>query len=346
MLHVARQVGEMMSKYWTVASYPEETLSEANFEMKEAAQEKPGPGEFLIETLYLIVTPPLRMAVGTGGISGNPLPLGSVMNGTGIGKVIASNHDAFAVGDLVQGGLGWREHVVSDGATKVPVERINPREDLPFQTSLHVMGASGATAYVGLYDLGLPRVGDTVFVTAAAGTVGATVCQLAKLSGCKVVGSTGTDEKCDWLTGTLGMDGAINYKKENVGERLGELCPRGINIVFDNVGGAALDDALANISQGARVVLCGAPSQYEVDGAWYGPTNYFNLVYREASMRGFYIFNHRHRFKEAYARLGELITTQQLSYAEDVLGGIEQVPTALVRVLNGDNFGTQLVKIN
>jgi len=328
---------------WLVRSYPEAEVSADNFELRYEDVPEPGEGEMLIKTTALVVSPPLRMSIGTGGITGNVLPLGTLMRGSGQGVVVKSNHPDFVEGDTVAGPLGWQEYALSDG-TNVPVEKIAPRSGQPLTANLHAMGASGATAYFGVYDIAQPRIGDIMFVSAAAGTVGAIVCQLGKLSGCKVIGTAGSDEKCQWLVDELGIDGAINYKTENVGERLKELCPKGIDIYFDNVGGEILDAALDNIAHGARVVLCGATSQYEGDANWYGPTNYFNLVYKEATMRGFYIFSYANRFNEAYRRLGELINSGALRYSEDVLDGVESLPSALIRVLSGDNFGTQIVK--
>ncbi len=330
---------------WLVKSYPEADLSPDNFELVYEDLPAPGEGEVLIKTTSLIISPPLRMAVGTGGITGNVVKLGTMMRGSGQAVVVESRHPDFEAGDLVAGAMGWQEFAITDGTQPFPLEKIQPRHGQPVSANLHVMGASGATAYIGLYDLAQPKVGDVILVSAAAGTVGALVCQLAKHSGCRVVGIAGSDTKCRYLTDELGIDGAINYKTEDVAAQVKALCPNGIDIYFDNVGGETLDIALGNIARGARVVLCGATSQYEGDANWYGPRNYFNLVYKEATMQGFYIFSYAHRFKEAYRRLGELINQGELVYREDVLNGIEQTPDALVRVLAGDNFGTQLVKL-
>jgi hypothetical protein len=342
--------GETMTgernRRWLVGSYPDGPISEANFELSEDPIPRPGPGEFLIKSTQLIITPPLRMALGTGGISGSRLPIGSLMRGTGQGRVVASNHPDFQEGDYVSGPLGWQEYTVSDGARKVPVQKVTVFEGLPITASMHVLGSGGATAYVGLYDFGKPRIGDVVVVSAAAGNVGSIVCQLAKLSGCRVVGIAGSQRKCRWLRDELGVDATIDYKNAPVAERLTELCPTGIDIYFDNVGGETLDAALGLINPGARVVLCGATSQYEGGSRWQGPSNYFNLVYKQATMEGFYIFNFRHRFDEAFARLATLVRSGELKYAEDVLEGVENLPNALARVLAGDNFGTQLVRLD
>ncbi len=330
---------------WLVKSYPEDELSPDNFELVYEDIPSPGEGEVLIKTTSLVISPPLRMAVGTGGITGNVVKLGTMMRGSGQAVVVESNHPDFKAGDLVSAAMGWQEYAVTDGTRPFPLEKIEPRHGQPVTANLHVMGASGATAYIGLYDLAKPRVGDVMLVSAAAGTVGALVCQLGKYSGCRVVGIAGSDEKCRYLTEDLGIDGAINYKTGDVASQVQALCPHGADIYFDNVGGETLDIALGNIAHGARVVLCGATSQYEGDADWYGPKNYFNLVYKEATMQGFYIFSYAHRFKEAYRRLGDLINSGRLTYREDKLNGIEQAPDALIRVLAGQNFGTQLVDL-
>ena len=334
----------MKNGRWLVRSYPEAEVSEDNFELQYEDVPELQDGECLIRTTAMVVSPPLRMAIGTGGITGNVLPIGALMRGSGQGVVVESKHSGFVEGDRVSGPFGWQEYAVSDGRS-LPIEKIEPRAGQPLTANMHIMGASGATAYFGVYDLAKPRIGDVMFVSAAAGTVGAIVCQLAKLSGCKVIGTAGSEKKCRWLVDELGIDGAINYRSEDVDERLKQLCPKGIDIYVDNVGGGILDAALNNIAQGARVVLCGATSQYEGDANWYGPSNYFNLVYKGATMQGFYVFNYANRFKEAYRRLGELVKAGSLVYSEDLLHGVENLPAALIRVLSGENFGTQLVKM-
>ena len=330
---------------WLVKSYPKEELTRDNFELVYEDVPEPAEGEVLIKATTLIMSPPLRMALGTGGITGNVVKRGALMRGSGQAVVIKSRHPDFQEGDLVSGAMGWQEYAVTDGARPFPLEKIEARAGQPITANMHVMGASGATAYVGVFDIAHPKIGDVMLVSAAAGTVGALVCQLGKLAGCRVVGIAGSDVKCDWLKDTLGVDETINYKTENIEKRIQETCPHGIDIYFDNVGGEILNAALGNIAHGARVVLCGATSQYEGDASWEGPGNYFNLVYKEATMRGFYIFSYANRFKDIYRRLGELINSNQLVYNEDVLTGIEQAPDALIRVLSGENFGTQLVGI-
>ncbi|MDX1581103.1 MAG: NADP-dependent oxidoreductase, partial [Alphaproteobacteria bacterium] len=245
---------------WVVDSRPNDKVREENFSRQQVELPDLGEGEFLVQTVYLTVSPPLRMWLTSGGLSGVPVELGEVMRGAGLGRVVKSHNANFEEGTLVRGGLGWTDFVISDGKAKMPVTRVEPPKALPLSTCMHVLGASGPTAYFGLYDIGQPRIGDVILVSAAAGSVGSIVCQLAKMSGCTVIGIAGSDKKCEWLTKELGADAAINYRKENVAEAIPRLCPKGVDIYFDNVGGETLDAALANISQGARVVLCGGTS--------------------------------------------------------------------------------------
>lgn len=331
-----------VNKQWILASRPETEVSKSHFTLQESALPAIGADEFLIEVRWLVLSPPLRMALTSGGISRQPIPIGEVMRSTGLGRVVESNNASFQAGDLVTGNLGWQQYLISNGTG---ISKAGSSRDLPESTLLHVLGAGGATAYIGMGEYAQPRPGDTLVVSAAAGNVGSIVCQLGRLQGCNVVGIAGSDQKTDWLLNQLGCDSAINYKTENVAERLAAACPKGIDIYFDNVGGEILDLCLGMIRRNARVVLCGGTSQYNHDLDWYGPKNYFNLVYQQATMSGFYIFNFTDQFKTAHDRLAALIQAGALQYAEDIVEGIEQAPDALVRVLTGRNFGTQLVRV-
>ncbi|MEN3976384.1 NADP-dependent oxidoreductase [Emcibacter sp. SYSU 3D8] len=329
-----------------VASRPEGMVTGQNFRVEHSEAPVPADREFLIEVAYLIVTPPLRMWLTSGGLSGKPVPLGAPMRCAGLGRVVESRHPDFPVGQLVTGDMGWQRYVVSDGAAKAPVAKVTAREGLPARTLLHVLGSGGRTAYFGLTEYCKPRLGDTMVISGAAGNVGSILVQLARMQGCRVIGIAGSDRKCNWLTKELGCAGAVNYRNDDLPMRLRQLCPDGIDIFFDNVGGETLDAALGLIAPRARVVLCGATSQYNNDAEWYGPHNYFNLVYKQAEMHGFYIANFAARFDEAVNRLAPLVADGRIKYAEDVLDGLEQAPQALIRTLTGENFGVQLVKVS
>jgi len=334
-----------MNRRWTVKSRPKDEVLPEHFSLEEVPIPEPADGQMLIETLLLTTSPPARMWLTSGGLSGKPIPIGEVMRGSGIGRVAVSRHPGFSKGELVNGALGWQTHCLSDGATLNPVSKLQAPKDLPLSTRLHVLGASGASAWFGLLDIGRLREGDTVVISGAAGSVGAVACQLARERGCRVIGIAGGDAKCRWLEDTLGCAAAIDYKHDDVAARLKSLCPGAIDVFFDNVGGDTLDAALGELAVGARVVLCGGTSQYQRDGAWQGPVNYFHLVYRQASMAGFYVFNFADRFDEALLPLEKGVRDGAMVYAEERYEGIEQAPLALQRLLSGQNFGSTVISV-
>lgn len=328
----------VVAKQWIVTSRPEGQATLANFALQQADVPSPAEGEFGIETLCIAVSPASVVWL-------NAAQPGDVMRGTAIGRVHNSRNANFKDGDLVQGALGWTEYLVSDGARKTPVEKLTLPAGEPVTSRLHVLGATGVTAYFALFDIGKPRVGDTVVVSAAAGSVGSIVCQLARLAGCHVVGIAGSEAKCAWLKDDLGVADTINYKSEDIAARLGALCPKGIDVYFDNVGGRTLEAVIDRLSVGARIVLCGATSQYDGQAQWTGPSNYFSLVPKQAEMRGFHIMYYGSRMEEGRNRLRPLLANGDLKFAQDLLHGIEEAPHALVRVLSGANFGSQVVAV-
>ena len=334
-----------MNARWTVTSRPQDKVLREHFTLEQAPIPEPADGQMLVETLLLTTSPPARMWLTSGGLSGKPIPLGDVMRGSGIGRIKVSRHPGFAEGEIVSGALGWQTHSLSDGSTLNPLSKVVPPKDLPLSTRLHVLGASGASAWFGLLEVGRLQEGDTVVVSGAAGSVGSIVCQLAAQRGCRVIGIAGGEAKCHWLVDALGCAAAIDYKREDVAARLKSLCSGAIDIFFDNVGGDTLDAALAELAVGARVVLCGGTSQYERDGAWQGPRNYFHLVYRQASMAGFYVFNFADRFDEALLPLEDGVRNGTIQYAEERYEGIEQAPLALQRLLAGENFGSTVIRV-
>lgn len=330
---------------WVLRSRPVNEVEESNFSLEEEPAPEPAEGQVLLRNEVLTVNPPMRMALVSGGITGKPYPIGRTMYGGGLARVMKSRHPDFTEGDLVQGELGWQEYSLIDPRRRLGVKKVKAPAGLPETTLMHCLGSSGATAWFGINEYARPKPGDTFVVSTAAGSVGAIVCQLARLQGCRVIGIAGSDAKCEWIKDGLGAVGAINYRTEDVATRLKELCPTGIDIYFDNVGGEILDAVLGQIAFGARVVLCGGTSQYNHDLDWYGPRNYFNLVYRQATMSGFYVSNFAHRSDEAYSRLAGLLRDGKLHYTEDVLHGISSLPRALIRILTGENFGVPLIKL-
>lgn len=302
---------------------------------------QPAEGEVLIKVLYLSLDPAMRGWMNEGKSYIAPVGLGEVMRAGGVGRVVASRHPKFAVGDVVNGLLNVQEMALSNGKGLV---KIDPRA-APLPTWLGVLGMTGMTAYFGLLDVGKPQPGNTVVVSAAAGAVGSVVGQIAKIKGCRVVGIAGGAEKCGWIVNDLGFDAAIDYKHDDVRKKLRELAPAGIDVYFDNVGGAILDAALANLARGARVVICGAISQYNATEAIKGPSNYLSLLVNRASMTGMVVFDYADRYAEAGREMAGWLAAGKLKSRETVVEGLETFPEALLKLFAGDNTGKLVLKV-
>ena len=333
-------------RQWLVADRPiGRELRPGDFQLVEAPVVQPGDGEVLVETLYLAFDPAQKSWMENVANYRDPVAIGSVMPGRGVGRVLASRHVDFTVGDIVHGESGWQERPLVRG-----VELAKVAEGVPITAALSVLGTTGKTAYLGLTHVGKPKPGDTVVISGAAGATGSVVGQIAKLAGCRVVGIAGGARKCAWLTNELGFDGAIDYKAEKIRSRLRELCPGGIDVMWDNVGGEILNDCLARLALGARVVICGGISRYNFDARNPeqmppGPRNYFNVVFTGATIQGF-LMNHFERdYPIAEARLLEWVRAGAIKYRDDVREGFEQAPAALMGLFDGGNFGKQLLKV-
>lgn len=336
------------NRQWVLADRPVgRAVRESDFRLQETAIPSPADGELLIRTLYLSVAPVMRQYMLDGAGFEKPLALGDVMRGRGVGVVVESRHPDYAVGDIVQAKLGWQQYVISDGSPWWMMYKVHQRI-APYSTAIGVLGVTGFTSYLGLVDIGEARAGDCVVVSGAAGGVGSNVGQIARNLGCSpVIGIAGTDEKCRLLTERLGYDAAINYRSENLNKRLGELCPDGIDVFYDNVGGATLDTALLHLARHARIVLCGRISEYlDNEEQPYTLRNYQRLHKRMARMQAFFIYELEADFPRAEAAMAQWIAEGRLTYAEDVLEGIEQMPRALMRLYEGENRGKQLVRVD
>jgi hypothetical protein len=314
----------------------------SNFELHETAVPEAAEGEFLVRNLYLSLDPAMRVWMVDVPSYIPPVGIGEVMRGACVGRVVESRHPDYDPGELVLGVFGWQDYAVSDGGGAVAVTKVP--EEVPATMPLGVLGITSLTAYFGLKEIAEPRPGETVAVSGAAGATGSVVGQLAKIWGCTVVGIAGGREKCDWLTDELGFDGAIDYKAEKVSARMREICPGGLDVFWDNVGGEVLEAALANLAMGARIVLCGAISNYNAPEPT-GPRNYMNLLVRRARMEGFVVFDYLSRTDEAMAELVPLVMEGKIRHREDVRDGLEAAPDALVDLYSGDNRGKLLVKI-
>ncbi len=336
----------MTNRRWILSTRPTGIVSREHFEWIEEPVPDVGDGEFLVRNLWISCDPAQRawMEIDT---YIPKLPLGEVMAAGTAGEVVESKHPDFAVGDLVSGVFGWQDYAIGSGegfgGGLFPPLKLPPGTDLP--TALSLFGITGLTAYFGLLDVGEAKEGETVMVSGAAGAVGSIVCQIAKVKGCRVVGVAGGARKCDWLRSELGVDEAIDYKSEDVGARLRELCPDGVNVFFDNVGGEMLDAVLANLAMRARIVLCGAVSGYSGFGERYGLRNYHVLITRRGTMRGFLVFDFMHRAMDAIGELAGWAGEGRIKNQVDVIEGLENAPDALRRLFTGENLGKQLVKV-
>lgn len=331
------------NRQFLLAARPQGMVKETDFEYRETDIPVIGAGEVLIRTTHISLDPSMRGQMENRADYVAALQLGDVMRAGATGEIVQSNNDSYPVGTPVYGTLGMQDYCASDG--KNPPFRAYDPSVTPEQ-ALGVLGNTGMTAYFGLLDLGEPKSGDTVVISGAAGATGSVAGQIAKLKGCTVVGMAGSDEKCAWLTDELGFDAAINYKAEDVAARLDELCPKGINIYFDNVGGEILDICLARIAMNARVVICGGISRYNATGPIPGPKNYFNLVFRRARMEGFIVIDYIPRFPAAIAEMQAWIEQGLIKQSTTVIEGFENLPSALIKLFEGANTGKMMVKTN
>jgi NADPH-dependent curcumin reductase CurA len=275
-----------------------------------------------------------------------PVGIGEVMRAGGVGTVVASKNPKFAVGDTVSAGLGVQEYclVPGDQIQRNGMFKIDLRVGSMTQW-LNVLGMPGMTGYFGLMDVGQPKPGETVVVSGAAGAVGQTVGQMAKIKGCRVVGIAGGKAKCDWVVNELGFDACIDYKAGNVKAGLKEHCPKGVDVYFDNVGGEILDDVLARIGRGARIIICGAISQYNNTTPVQGPKNYLSLLVNRARMEGIVVFDYADRYHLAVAEMAGYLKDGRMKSKEDVVEGIDTFPEALIKLFTGENFGKLVLKV-
>lgn len=337
-----------LNRQWVLADRPVgREVRESDFELVSRPIPALREGELLTRTLYLSVAPVMRRYMLQGGAGEKPLQLGETMRGRGVGVVVASRNPRFAPGDFVQGKLGWQEHSISDGSPYYMMYRIAQRI-APLSTGIGVLGVTGFTSYLGLMDIAQLRPGDRVLVSGAAGGVGSSVAQIAKHHGAgRVVGIAGGAEKCRLLVERLGYDAAIDHRSEDLHARLGELLPEGLDVFFDNVGGATLDTALLHLRTDARIALCGRISEYLGDDEQpYALRHYQQLHKKYAMMRSFFIYRMESDFPRAEKAMAEMIGSGALTHTEDVLEGLERMPEALIRLYTGANRGKQIVRVD
>lgn len=329
-----------------LAARPVGMTTRENWRFTTETVAEPAEGGVLVKTLSLSLDPAMRGWMNEGKSYIAPVQIGEVMRAGGIGKVAASKHEGFAVGDLVAGGLGVQEYRLFAPAEieRHAIGKIDLRMGTVAQW-LNVLGMPGMTGYFGLMDVGQPKQGDVVVVSGAAGAVGQTVGQLAKIKGCRVVGIAGGKAKCDFVVGDMGFDACIDYKNQDVRAGLKTHCPEGVDIYFDNVGGEILDHVLARLRRRARVILCGAISQYNATTAVQGPKNYLSLLVNRARMEGFVVFDYADRYPIAIAELAGYLKDGRMKSREDVVTGLDTFPESLVKLFTGENFGKLVLQV-
>ena len=325
-----------------LTAYPVGAPSDEHFELVETPLPDPGPGEVLIRSIYVSVDPYMRGRIRPGPSYAEPQKVGEVMLGEAAGEVIASNSGHLEVGTFVAAEIGWQTHGV---AVALDVRRLDPAA-APISTALGVLGMPGLTAYFGTTEILAPKPGDTLVVTAASGAVGSVVGQIGRIAGCRVVGIAGSDEKCEFVKNELGFDAVINHRTTgDMSAALRETCPAGIDCYFDNVGGPITDAAFENLAMWARVAVCGQIAQYNDVKPAMGPRNLRHFLVKRATLRGMLVFDWRPRYSEGLARLSRWVKEGRIRYREDIVQGLENTPSAFAGLMEGRNFGKQLVQV-
>ncbi|MCB1432782.1 MAG: NADP-dependent oxidoreductase [Alphaproteobacteria bacterium] len=323
-------------------SRPDGIPQAEHFEIVDADVPEPAQGQILVRNQFLSVDPAMRGWVSAVANYSQPVGIGEVMRSFAAGTVVKSRNPDFAEGDWVMGLLGWQEFALTDGST---INRKVTETDLPLSLSLGVLGLNGVTAYLGLTELGLPKPGNTVVVSTAAGAVGSAVGQIAKIMGCRTVGITGGPAKVKQCLDDFGYDAAIDYKSDDLPSALASACPQGVDVYFDNTAGPISDAVLPRLAMGARVVICGTASIASWDPPPMGPRVERHLLVKRARMSGFLVFDYVHRTDEAVAKLAEWVRQGKLAYREDILDGIEHCPDAIAGLYRGENQGKRLIRL-
>lgn len=326
----ARPVGMVKPSDWKYTSEPVRDI---------------GEGEILVKALYLSLDPAMRGWMNDGKSYIRPVAIDEVMRAGGIGKVIASKSPKFSVGDFVSGTIGVQEYWTGPADDKAGAfYKVDPAA-APLPKYLNALGMPGMTAYFGLMEVGMPKAGETIVVSGAAGAVGQTVGQVAKHKGCRVVGIAGGQDKCDFVVNELGFDACIDYKNGSVKEGLKVHCPQGVDVYFDNVGGDILDAVLTRINMKARIIICGAISQYNNTTPVKGPANYLSLLVNRARMEGIVVFDYADRYHIGVAEMAKWMKEGTFKTREDIVQGLEKFPEALTMLFDGKNFGKLILQV-
>jgi len=332
----------LVNRQIVLAARPKGVPKESDFQLAESEIPKPSGGEVLVQTLFLSVDPYVRSRLTGITTYARGLELGEVIVGGVVGRVVESSDPRLAPGDTVEGMLGWQAYAV---ASAKRLRKIDPAE-APISSALYVLGMPGLTAYFGLLDICRPQPAETVLISGAAGGVGSIAGQIARIKRCRAVGITGSDEKVKYLVDELGFDGAFNYRDtDDYDARLRELCPNGVDVYFDNIGGPITDAVMRRIATRARIAVCGQSSEYNEESPGTGPRWLSQLIVRQAKVEGFLVGQFADRFDAALHQLSTWLKEGRLSYREDIVEGLENAPRAFIRMLEGKSTGKQLVKV-
>ncbi len=331
----------MINRQFKLAVRPVGLPKRSDWTFEETPVPQPKEGEVLVKILYISLDPAMRGWMNAGRSYIRPVEIGEVMRAGTVGEVVASRNPQFAVGDSVVGVLGVQSYALSKGTD---LQKISPVL-APLPKFLSVLGMPGITAYFGLLEVGHPKAGEMVLVSAATGAVGAVVGQIAKIKGCKVIGIAGGETKCEYAVKDLGYDGCIDYKQGPIQPGLEKFCPEGVDVFFDNVGGEILDTVLTRIRLRARIVICGAISQYNNTTPVKGPANYMSLLVNRARMEGMVVFDWAARYGEAVQQMAQWVAEGRLKSKEDIVDGIEKFPETLLKLFTGENFGKLMIRV-
>ena len=338
---------ELMNQRIVLASRPVGAPTKQDFRLETVTQPQPGEGEVLLRTIYLSLDPYMRGRMSDAKSYADPVALNAVMVGGTVCQVEVSHHPDFAVGEWVLAYTGWQRYAISngDGLIKLGAQPTHP------SFALGIMGMPGFTAYMGLLDIGQPKAGETIVVAAATGPVGATVGQIGKIKGCRVVGVAGGEDKCRHAVDVLGFDACIDHKADDFAEQLAQACPQGIDVYFENVGGKVFDAVMPLLNTKARIPLCGLVSQYNATALPEGPDRLSSLMgmllVKRIKMQGFIIFDdYGHRYNEFAQDMSQWLAEGKMQYREQIVPGLAQAPTAFMGLLEGKNFGKLVIEVN
>lgn len=338
-------MAQVRNRQIVLAARPSGAPTAENFDLLETDVPAAGPGQMLLKTLYLSLDPYMRGRMNDGPSYAEPVAVGGVMTAGTVCEVVESHLEGYQAGDIVLAGSGWQDYALSDGEA---VRKLDP-EAGPLSYALGVLGMPGFTAYIGLLQIGQPKAGETVVVSAASGAVGSVVGQIARLKGCRVVGVAGSKEKCDYVTSDLGFDVCLNYKDADFPEQLAAACPKGVDIYYENVGGKVFQAVLPLLNTWARIPVCGMIAHYNATALPEGPDKtpllMRNILTKRLLVRGFIIFDHYADFPAFFDEMSNWLKEGAVRYREDMVEGLEAAPEAFMGLLEGGNFGKLVVRV-